>query len=107
MRPRDARLFGTCRSPNCLGAQPWGNATPMLLLLGALDDVTPPQHCASIIRGSTLGQIKAVVYPKARHGFDLRGLPESMPYTHGGGTLGYNAEADQASKIEIAEFLKK
>jgi dienelactone hydrolase len=92
-------------SPLCQGAKPWVAATPMLLLLGALDDVAPPAYCNVVISESTPGKITSFVFPNARHGFDLRSLPESMPYPSGG-TLGYNEQADQAAKREIAKFLR-
>jgi dienelactone hydrolase len=92
-------------SPLCQGAKPWLAATPMLLLLGALDDVAPPVYCKPLISDSRPGKVTALVFPDARHGFDLRSLPESTPYSSGG-TLGYNAQADQVAKREIAEFLR-
>jgi dienelactone hydrolase len=92
-------------SPLCQGAKPWVAATPLLLLLGALDDVAPPVYCNPLISDSKPGKVTVLVFPNARHGFDLRSLPESTPYSSGG-TLGYNAQADQAAKREIAEFLR-
>jgi dienelactone hydrolase len=92
-------------SPLCQGAKPWLAATPLLLLLGALDDVAPPNYCNVVISESPPGKVTSFLFPNARHGFDIRSLPESLPYSSGG-TLGYNQQADLAAKGEIAKFLR-
>jgi dienelactone hydrolase len=47
-------------------------------------------------------KLRAITYPEARHGFDMRGLPERT--VRGGPS--YNPEAAKASWSVVLEFLK-
>jgi dienelactone hydrolase len=88
--------------PVCRGAAPWsGNATG-LMLLGAADDVAYPSLCDAVTKGMAVEKLKIITYPNARHGFDMRGLPESSA----SGAPGYNADAASASWMTVIEFLK-
>jgi dienelactone hydrolase len=79
--------------PDCRGAVPWAVTTVSAMVhLGAIDEVAPPDR------------LRAITYPNARHAFDLRSLPERTQYQFG--TIGYNAEAAQASWATTVAFLK-
>ena len=43
-----------------------------------------------------------VLYPDARHGFDMRSLPERAEF----GRLGYHAEAAKVSWTAVLDFLQ-
>jgi dienelactone hydrolase len=43
---------------------------PTLILVGAMDDVTPAADCERLAGRQAGGVVKLVVYPRARHGFD-------------------------------------
>lgn len=91
--------------PVCSGATPWSAmGVSALMLLGAIDEVAPPALCDPVVRGEPPNSLRTIVYPNARHGFDLRSLPERTQY--GFGTIGYNAEAAKASWATVLEFLK-
>jgi dienelactone hydrolase len=80
-------------------------AVPTLIVVGAKDDVTPAADCAALAKRREPGAVKLVVYPGARHGFDL---PE-----FGGGrqvmgmTLAYDRNAAQRAWAEVRDFLAK
>jgi dienelactone hydrolase len=91
--------------PDCRGARPWSPAGPAaLLLLGALDDVAPPGLCDPVVRAMPPGQLRATLYPAARHGFDDATLPAraDQPF----GTIGYDPEAARASWEATLGFLQ-
>src|SRR6185295_12223759 len=75
---------------------------PVLMLLAALDDVSPPGGCVRIVNGSPAGMVRSITYQNAQHAFDARGLPPRVRYQFG--TLGYNPQADQAAWAEIRAF---
>jgi dienelactone hydrolase len=88
--------------PDCRRAKPWSSAgVAALMLMGAMDEVALPGLCDVVIKGAPPNTVHAVLYPGARHGFDVRTLPERAEY----GRIGYNAEADQASWKAALEFL--
>jgi hypothetical protein len=41
-----------------------------------MDEVTPPTACERVLKGAPANGLSTVTYPNARHGFDVRGLPE-------------------------------
>jgi len=89
--------------PDCRGAKPWSSAGVMaLMLLGGLDAVAIPALCDPVIKGMPSENLKTIVYPNARHGFDMRNLPERAEF----GRLGYNPEAARASWAAVLEFLR-
>jgi dienelactone hydrolase len=84
------------------------NATleiPTLILIGALDDVTPAADCARLARSqpSDRSDVKLVIYPGAYHLFDDPSLVEGMRLF--GMWLKYDPTAAQDSKSELREFL--
>jgi dienelactone hydrolase len=72
------------------------------MLMGAIDEVALPALCDAAIKGAPPNSVRTVLYPNARHAFDVRSLPERAEF----GRIGYNAEADQASWAAVLDFLK-
>ena len=72
------------------------------MLMGAMDEVALPALCDRVIKGMHPNRLRAVLYPNARHGFDMRSLPDRAEF----GRLGYNAEATKASWTAVLEFLR-
>ena len=79
--------------PYCRDLQPWRVKVPALSLMGAQDEVAPPEVCQRVFAQLPPGTaLQARVYPEARHGFDVSDLP---PYAKlGSEVVGYNAGAD-------------
>lgn len=79
-------------------------AIPVLLLLGARDDWTPPEECVkTAIRLQQQGQaVIYKVYPGAHHGFDQF---RSQTVTYRGYTLGYDPVATADARENIRAFL--
>jgi dienelactone hydrolase len=91
--------------PDCRGAPSWpAPGVPTLMLMGEIDDVARPALCDAVAKQAPPGGLRAVVYPNARHAFDVRSLPERAEYPFG--TIGYNAEAATASWAAVLKFLK-
>ena len=89
--------------PDCRGTKPWSSAgVTTLILLGAIDEVAIPALCDRVAKGVPSTALRTIVYPHARHGFDMRNLPERTEF----GRLGYNAEAAEASWTTVLEFLR-
>jgi dienelactone hydrolase len=98
--------------PRCLGSK--GNMTvPTLILIGERDDWAPAQECRNMVEGRddwgisrTRGRgvaVRLVVYPEARHAFDVPGLRTPIEFL--GHRLEYDkAAADRASDA-VHEFL--
>jgi dienelactone hydrolase len=74
------------------------------MLLGAIDDIAYPALCDAIVKGMPPEKLRTNTYPNARHGFDMRGLPERADQPSG--APGYNAEADKAAWAVVLDFLK-
>jgi len=89
--------------PDCRGAMPWSSTgVTTLMLMGARDEVAIPALCEPVIKGVSATTLRTVLYPNARHGFDMRSLPERSEF----GRLGYNADAAKASWTAVLEFLR-
>jgi dienelactone hydrolase len=98
--------------PKCLGSK--GNMTvPTLILIGELDDWTLAQECRDMVEGRddwgisrTRGQgvaVRLVVYPGARHAFDVPGLRTPIEFL--GHRLEYNKSAADRAADALREFL--
>jgi dienelactone hydrolase len=90
--------------PVCRGAMPWTTNTTGLILLGGLDDIAFPALCDAVVKGMPPDKLRTITYPNARHGFDMRGLPEGADLPSG--SAGYNAEAANAAWAVVLDFLK-
>src|SRR5690349_17188443 len=90
--------------PVCRGAAPWSAAVTALMLLGERDDVAFPDLCSAVGKAMPAERLRMITYPGARHGFDMRGLPDGARQPPG--APGYNADAAVASWAAVLEFLK-
>jgi len=88
--------------PVCRGAPPWSGSVTGLMLLGAKDDIAMPALCERLAKDIPPERLHVIIYPNARHGFDMRGFPADAP----SGAPAYNAEAATASWAAVVEFLK-
>jgi dienelactone hydrolase len=99
--------------PRCLGSK--GNMTvPTLILIGERDDWAPAQECRNMVDGRddwgisrSSGQgvaIRLIVYPEARHGFDVPGLERPVEFL--GHRLEYNKAAADRAIDALREFLR-
>jgi dienelactone hydrolase len=59
--------------------------------------------CDAVAKGTPPDRLRTITYPNARHGFDMRGLPERAD--HPLGAPGYDAEAAKASWSVVRDFL--
>jgi dienelactone hydrolase len=80
-------------------------SVPTLILLGGLDDWSPPRACERMMaRRTALGApMRLVVYPEARHAFNLP-IEARRFY---GQALEYNEAADRAAWNETAALLRR
>lgn len=90
--------------PVCRGAAPWSAPVAGLMLLGERDDIAFPDLCNAIVKGVAPERLRTIVYPGARHRFDIRGLPDDDQQPPG--APAYNADAAMASWTAVLEFLK-
>jgi dienelactone hydrolase len=98
--------------PRCLGSK--GNMTvPTLILIGERDDWAPAQECRNMVDGRDdwgisrqSGEgvaVRLIVYPDARHGFDVPGLRTPTEFL--GHRLEYNKSAAERASDALREFL--
>lgn len=91
--------------PDCRPVKPWKRPTPTLVLLAGDDDVAPGKACQAVVKKNAVPDaVKIVVYPGARHGFDVAELPPKMRYPFG--TIGHDPRAAAAAWEEVQQFLK-
>ena len=105
-------FYPDCRLSLGLG---WSARVPILVLIGAKDDVSSPPACRQMVEGahgrSALTRI--VVYPSAYHDFDRANLPvqaigpnPDAAYPEKG-HVGTDAEARVDSQKRVAEWLAR
>lgn len=92
--------------PPCGGLSAWQAPIPVLMLLGASDDVAPAKVCDAFVTklGGT-ARLTKKTYPGAHHGFDNAALTERIRYPFG--TLEYNEKAATEARSEIEQFLRQ
>jgi dienelactone hydrolase len=79
--------------PNCHESRPWVSRIPTLLLLGAIDDIDPPEMCETVVANlADPSSVRVHKYEGARHGFDLSEAPPVMELGNGR-SIGFNSEA--------------
>lgn len=78
---------------------------PTLILVGALDDVTPAADCRRLAKAQPGegSRLKLVVYPGARHGFDNPEFADGLSVS--GMTLQYDRDAAERASAELRDFL--
>ena len=98
--------------PRCLGSK--GNMTvPTLILIGERDDWASAQECRNMVEGrddwgisrdrGRGAAVRLVVYPEARHGFDVPGLRTPIEFL--GHRLEYDKSAAERASDAVREFL--
>ncbi|HKU05591.1 MAG TPA: dienelactone hydrolase family protein [Bradyrhizobium sp.] len=104
-------FYPECRISSRTG---WSTRVPMLLLIGASDDIASPPLCKQMVDGargrSALTRI--VVYPGAPHDFDranlpLRALDGNDPAAPEHGHIGTDADARTDAQKRVAEWLAR
>jgi dienelactone hydrolase len=90
--------------PVCRGASPWSTNVAGLMLLGEIDDIALPALCITLANRMSSDRVRVISFPKARHGFDMRGLPGRVDLPSG--NPGYQDEAAHASWLAVLEFLR-
>jgi dienelactone hydrolase len=91
--------------PTCRGLRPWHMKVPVVMLLGGLDDATPPEHCQQLAKElSPDYPIHVHVYPNARHSFDRADLPAVQRRRVRGGSTGYEPQAASQAWEEVRKF---
>jgi dienelactone hydrolase len=89
---------------------------PLLLLLPALDDWTPPVDCEDWARAASgVPRPRIVLLPGAHHAFDepetptprfVAGFSNVFRSSGFGATIGYNANAHEEARREVRAFLE-
>ena len=99
--------------PGCADVVAYGGTTPLLMLLGELDDWTAPESCRMLARGARLAgrDVIDVLYPGAHHAFDAANLsrPIRVEDARGGrgATIAYNPAAHADAEKRVREFLAR
>lgn len=91
--------------PECDSRGPWSTSLPVLVLLGAADDIALPERCERI--AAELPQqadLRLRRFDGGRHGFDMTEGPEVLDLG-GGLTVGRNDDAGRAAWSEVFRFL--
>lgn len=111
---RAVAFYPGCRTPAEHGD--WHARLPLLILIGAADDWTPPQPCEALASSAkTAGEpVSITVYPGAYHDFDHPGLlvhtQSDLAYTADGGGRahsGTNPAARQDALEKVPAFLAR
>ncbi len=78
---------------------------PALVMIGDADDWTPANNCERWMarRAGHGAPVKLIVYPEARHAFDMLGVGNGVEIF--GHRLKYDPDAAKRATAEIAEFL--
>jgi len=94
--------------PACRVFQAGGITSPLLMLLGGVDDFEPPAQC--IAHGTELkangAPIEWIIYPGVSHGFDS---PQNVTRQINGRTVhvAYNADAAADAHTRVEQFLSQ
>jgi dienelactone hydrolase len=90
--------------PVCVGVAPWRAPVPVLMLLGAQDELTPPSTCTALVSYVTHpASVEVHVYPGTPHGFNhAERPPQQLPDGRG---IGYRQEAATQAWLEVLRFL--
>jgi hypothetical protein len=89
-------------------------SAPLLMMIGALDDWTPPHPCeylnGRVRRARSDARSELIVFPEAHHGFDGYGplvTRTGLPTRNGTATIGGNPEARDKALRRMFEFLSE
>lgn len=90
--------------PTCSEIAPWSTPVPVLMLLGAADNMAPPVSCRKLVRASDSAvQVIIEEYENAYHGFDNEDLPTKKQYASG--AVGHHPAAAEKAWQALAGFL--
>lgn len=86
-------------------------STPLLILTGESDDVTPPDPIREMVSKTASPLVSLHIYPNARHGFDVASIPTPrtvrlLPLVGPSATFGFDADASRAAETELSQFLQ-
>jgi len=102
-----AMFYPTVRRP-----LPYSNAIPVLVLQGAIDNVTPETELREFVaaRPSESATINVVLLEGASHGFDVLSIAQARsmrfpPLIGPRATFGYSAEATARAHVALTDFL--
>jgi dienelactone hydrolase len=121
-RPRDSRpdfakavaFYPGCRAPAEHGS--WHTRLPLMILIGAADDWTPPAPCQALADSAAAANepVSITVYPGAYHDFDHPNLPlhtlDGLAFTasnNGRAHTGTNPAARQDALVRVPAFLMR
>ena len=95
--------FGIALYPGCRSDTTSAFYAPLLILIGADDNVTPARYCQEIQRVRRQGtpEVRLVLYPRAPHTFDMK-LPDRTVLRM---RLGHDADAAADAPKQVARFL--
>ena len=99
--------------PVCADVVAYGGTTPLLMLLGELDEWTSPETCRTVALGGRRAgrDVVDVLYPGAHHAFDAANLtrPVRVEDARGGrgATIAYNPSAHADAEKRVREFLAR
>jgi dienelactone hydrolase len=110
LQARAAIAFYPGCAPYARGPGTYLPVAPLLILIGALDDWTPPAPCVELSKWTPKVMVR--VYPESYHGFDAPSSPvrvrTDVPTPRGAGvTVGSNAAARKAAYEEMFRFLER
>ena len=113
LQPRAAVAF----YPGCVAYQQMWNyeiGVPLLLMIGALDDWTPPHYCQwlrdRVRRAQKDARFELIIFPDTHHGFDGYGpiqVRTGLPTKSGSATVGANPEARDKAMRRMFDFLSE
>ena len=107
--------FAVAFYPGCADPlrQRWQATAPLLMLLGAADDWTPPAPCEALARQADGPPVQVENYPGAYHGFDgtapvrlRRDVPNGV-HPGQGVHVGGDAAAREASQERLRGYLRE
>jgi dienelactone hydrolase len=99
----DRFVAGIALYPGCQSDVGSKFHTPLLVLIGNADTVTPVRFCEQMksMQANSAPELKLVVYPGGPHTFDMR-LPDRTVL---GMRLGYYPDADADARRQVIDFL--
>ncbi len=98
--------------PPCRDVAWLAGASPLLILMGQEDTLTPADDCRALVdEAKERGPIELIVYPETHHAFDNERLPVlGVNLGQGigqGETLKHNADAYEDAKQRVRAFLER
>lgn len=93
--------------PQCRGVPEWRRPTPVLMLLGALDNIAAPAVCRGLLAAKDSAvRVMVHTYPHAHHAFDADELAV-VTEARSEPTVGFNPDAATDAWRRTAQFLRR